>query len=139
MGADADHGSESNYCYLEDELSQHAALIPYGAMFKEHSKKWQTDDLKVMNWNYDFKENSYIDSKGVRCHFNVYCQRTDMEGFVRDFKEYQTEKMDANQKLILKALTPKRDLVKSDVEIVFGFIKPIWISFDTLSDCFISF
>lgn len=41
--ADAGYGSESNYRYIEDELPQHTALIPYGTMFKEQSKKWQTD------------------------------------------------------------------------------------------------
>nr|WP_254905468.1 hypothetical protein [Enterococcus mundtii] len=62
--ADAGYCSESNYRYLEDELSQHTALIPYGTMFKEQSKKWQTDDRKVMNWVYNPKEDFYIEPKG---------------------------------------------------------------------------
>lgn len=39
VAADAGYGSESNYRYLEDELSQHTALIPYGTMLKENSRK----------------------------------------------------------------------------------------------------
>ena len=90
--ADAGYGSESNYRYIEDELPQHTALIPYGTMFKEQSKKWQTDDRKVMNWVYEPNEDFYIDPKGVRFNFHAYRQRTDADGFVRDFKEYQAEK-----------------------------------------------
>lgn len=47
--ADAGYGSESNYRYLEDELPQHTALIPYGTFLKEKSKKWKTDEQKIMN------------------------------------------------------------------------------------------
>ncbi|MDV7758889.1 hypothetical protein GA702_12045, partial [Liquorilactobacillus mali] len=42
--ADAGYGSESNYRYFEDELPEHTALIPYGTMLKENSRKWQSDD-----------------------------------------------------------------------------------------------
>ena len=61
--ADAGWGSQSNYLHLEDELPQHTALISYGKMFKEQSKKWQTDDRKVMNWVYKPKEVFDIDVK----------------------------------------------------------------------------
>lgn len=50
--ADAGYGSESNYRFLEDEMSDHTALIPYGTMLKENSRKWRSDDRKVMNWDY---------------------------------------------------------------------------------------
>lgn len=39
----------------------------------------------------------------------------DADGFVRYFKEYQVEKMDANQMLISEALTPKENLRKITV------------------------
>ncbi|MGK0607437.1 transposase, partial [Enterococcus gilvus] len=42
--ADAGYGSEQNYRYLEDELPNHIALIPYSTMLKEQSKKWQSDE-----------------------------------------------------------------------------------------------
>lgn len=60
-----------------------------------------------MNWVYEPNEDFYIDPKGVRFNFHAYRQRTDADGFVRDFKEYQAEKTDANQALIPEALTPK--------------------------------
>ncbi|WP_223159183.1 hypothetical protein [Listeria monocytogenes] len=65
-----------------------------------------TDDRKVMNWVYDPKEDFYIDPKGLRFNFHTY-QRTDEDGFVRDFKEYQAEKTDTDQALIPEALTPE--------------------------------
>ena len=105
--ADAGYGSESNYQYLEDKLSQHTSLIPYGTMLKENSKKWQSDDKKVMNWFYDEKEDYYIDPKGVRFNFNTYRKRTDKDGFTRDFKEYVAEKYDENREEIPGALTAK--------------------------------
>lgn len=105
--ADAGYGSDSNYRHLEDDLSQHTALIPYGSMLKEQSKKWQSDERKVMNWTYVEEEDYYIDPKGVHFHFNAYRQRTDKDGFVRKFKEYQVETIDAHVQKILETLTPK--------------------------------
>lgn len=113
--ADAGYGSESNYRYLEDELPHHTGLIPYGTMFKEQSKKWKTDERKVMNWTYQEKEDYYIDPKGVRFNFYAYRQKKDKDGFSRDIKEYQAEKLDENQKIIPPALTPKRSLRKVSV------------------------
>ncbi|MGA3531120.1 hypothetical protein ACE5SX_18325, partial [Lactiplantibacillus plantarum] len=42
--------------HLEDEFGQHTVLIPYGTMLKENSRKWQSDDRKVMNWDYHEKD-----------------------------------------------------------------------------------
>lgn len=53
--ADAGYGSERNYKYLEDELPDCTALIPYSIMIKENSRKWCSDDRKVMNWEYTVK------------------------------------------------------------------------------------
>lgn len=63
LGADAGLGSEINYRYLESELPWHTSLIPYGSIFKEQSKKRQTDNSKLMNWVYYSKNDSYIDPK----------------------------------------------------------------------------
>ncbi len=84
-------------------------------MFKEQSKKWQTDDRKGTNWVYEPKEYFYIDHKGLRFNFHDYRQRTDEDGFVRDFKEYQAEKTDADHALIPEALTQKRNRRKITV------------------------
>lgn len=43
------YGAESNYRFLEDGSDQHTALIPYGTMLKEKSRKWKSDDRAVMN------------------------------------------------------------------------------------------
>ena len=105
--ADAGYGSESNYRYLEDNFSEHIAVIPYGTMLKEKSKKWKTDERKVMNWNYNDKEDYYVDPKGVRFNFIGYRKRTDKDGFTRDFKEYQAERYDENKDVIPESLTLK--------------------------------
>lgn len=105
--ADAGYGSESNYRYIEDELSQHTALIPYGMMRKEQSKKWKSDEQKVTNWVYNETEDFYTDSKNVRFLFNAYRTRKDKYGFIREFKEYRAETLDGQLNLIPYALTPK--------------------------------
>ena len=113
--ADAGYGSESNYRYLEDEFGQHTVLIPYGTMLKDNSRKWQSDDRKVMNWDYHEKDDYFINPQNVRFNFNAYRQRTDKYGFTRDFKEYIAEKYDENHQLIAAALTPKGYLKRISV------------------------
>lgn len=104
--ADAGYGSEQNYRYLEDELPNHTALIPYSTMLKEQSTKWQSDERKVMNWTYNEQEDYYLDPKGVRFNFNAYRTETDkVDGFVRNFKEYKAEKYTENKEVIQEALT----------------------------------
>lgn len=105
--ADAGYGSEKNYRHLEDEYPEQTALIPYGTMIKEQSKKWKSDERKVMNWTYVEEDDYYIDSNGVRFNFQEYRQTTDEDGFVRNLKEYQAEKYDEDKKSIPAALTPK--------------------------------
>lgn len=104
--ADAGYGSESNYRFFEDELPQQTPLIPYSTMIKEQSKKWQTDEKKVMNWDYFETDDYYVDPKGVRFNFNTYRTETDDYGFEREFKEYVAETKDANQKKLPEAFTP---------------------------------
>ncbi|GAK48392.1 transposase [Secundilactobacillus oryzae JCM 18671] len=104
--ADAGYGSEPNYKFVEDELSDCESLIPYGTMLREKSRKWQSDDRKVMNWNYVENDDYYIDPKGVRFHFWRYSKRTDKYGNVRHFKVYRAEVLDNNQNKISEALTP---------------------------------
>lgn len=121
--ADAGYGSESNYRYCEDELGTHTLLVPYGTMLKENSRKWQSDDRKVMNWDYHEKDDYYIDPKGVRFNFNCYRERTDKYGFTRQFKEYIAEKYDENQQLIAAALTPKGYLRRISVNEAWEYFK----------------
>ena len=103
--ADAGYGSESNYRYLEDMLPEHTALIPYSTMLKEKSKKWKTDEKKIMNWDYFASDDFYIDPLGVRFSFNTYRERKDKNGFVRYLKEYKAEKYNAKQELVSQSLT----------------------------------
>lgn len=97
--ADAGYGSERNYRYIEDELPDCTALIPYSTMLRENSCKWKSDDRKVMNWEYHAKDDYYINPVGVRFNFKRYAYRNeryayrnDKYGFHRDFKVYQAEK-----------------------------------------------
>ncbi|WP_288490384.1 IS1182 family transposase, partial [uncultured Limosilactobacillus sp.] len=103
--ADAGYGSERNYKYIENRFPDKTALIPYSTMLKENSRKWRSDDRKVMNWEYHEKDDFYVNSAGVRFHFKRYAYRRDHYGFRRDFKVYQAEKIDKNHRLIPQALT----------------------------------
>ncbi len=105
--ADAGYGSEPNYRFIEDNLADHIDLIPYGTMLKEQSRKWQSDDKKIMNWTYFEKDDYYIDLNQVRFNFTRYTTKKDKYGVVRDFKLYTAEKVDENQMPIEAALTPK--------------------------------
>lgn len=109
--ADAGYGSERNYRFIEDKLPNHVAIIPYSTMLKENSRKWKSDDNKVMNWEYHDKDDYFIDPKGTRFNFHAYRNRTDKYGFKRAFKEYVAEKYDENNVLKPSALT-KRGYVR---------------------------
>ena len=104
--ADAGYGSERNYKYIEDELPNCTALIPYSTMIKENSRKWRSDDRKVMNWEYHEADDYYVNPQGVRFNFKRYAYRNDKYKFHRDFKMYQAEKYDENHQVIPQALTP---------------------------------
>ena len=104
--ADAGYGSEHNYKYIEDELPNCTALIPYSTMIKENSRKWRSDDRKVMNWEYHEADDYYVNPQGVRFNFKRYAYRNDKYKFHRDFKMYQAEKYDENHQVIPQALTP---------------------------------
>ncbi|WP_232842699.1 IS1182 family transposase, partial [Lactobacillus sp. HBUAS51381] len=121
--ADAGYGSESNYRYCEDELDEHTFLVPYGTMLKENSRKWRSDDRKVMNWDYHEKDDYFIDPHEVRFNFNRYSERTDKYGFTRQFKEYVAEKYDENHQLIPAALTPKGNLRRISVNEAWEYFK----------------
>ena len=44
--ADAGYGPEHNYRYIEDELPDCTALIPYSTMLRENSRKWKSEIVK---------------------------------------------------------------------------------------------
>ena len=105
--ADAGYGSEANYRFIEDNLPDQVGLIPYGTMLKENSRKWKSDERKVMNWDYLDKDDFYVDLNGIRFNFEGYRKRTDQYGFTREFHRYRAESLDENQNRIEAAFTPK--------------------------------
>lgn len=121
--ADAGYGSELNYRYLEDNLSQHTALIPYGTMLKERSRKWKSDEKKVMNWDYYAEQDYYLTPNGLRYNFYAYRTRKDKDGLQRTYKEYQAEKFDENHHIIKDALTPKGNIKKIQVNPEWEYFK----------------
>ena len=79
-------------------------------MLNENSRKWRSDDRKVMNWEYHEADDYYIDPHGVRFNFKRYAYRNDKYKFRRDFKLYQAEKYDENHQVIPQALTPRGNI-----------------------------
>lgn len=41
--ADVGYESENNYRFIEDTLSHHIPLIPYGTILKENNRKWKSE------------------------------------------------------------------------------------------------
>lgn len=121
--ADAGYGSEPNYQYLEDELPEHTALIPYGTMLKENSRKWQSDDRKVMNWKYHPKDDYFIDPQGVRFSFHAYRKRKDKYGFEREFKEYIANKYNDTFQVDQQAFTSGGKLRKIKINETWEYFK----------------
>lgn len=83
----------------------------------------ESDDRKVMNWDYYEADDCYVDSKGVRFNFKAYRKRTDKYGFIRDFEEYVAEKLNENQNVISEALTPKGNLRRIQVNSAWEYFK----------------
>jgi transposase len=123
VSMDAGYGSESNYTYLEESFPDLVALIPYGTYLKEQSRKWKSDDSKVMNWEYFEEEDYYIDPLGVRFNFVSYRKRTDGYGFERNFKEYKAEQFDENHQEIKAAFTKKGYVRKITVNPSYEYFK----------------
>lgn len=103
--ADMGYGSEANYWFFEDEMPEVTALIPYNTMLREASRKWRSDDSRVMNWSYDEKADEYTDNDGVVFKWHNYSHRTDKNGMTRDFKVYRAEAKDENNQDIPAAYT----------------------------------
>jgi transposase/uncharacterized small protein (DUF1192 family) len=121
--ADAGYGSESNYRFIADQLPDQTPLIPYGTMLKENSRKWRSDDRKVMNWDYHDKDDYYIDPKGVRFNFQKYVTRKDKYGFTRQLHHYLAESVDENQQPIADVLTKGGRVRAIDVNPEWEFFK----------------
>ncbi|APR27987.1 IS1182 family transposase [Pediococcus acidilactici] len=103
--ADAGYGSEYNYTTIIDQLEKQP-IIPYTTYEKERSRKYRNDPTRSRNWEYNAKDDYYIDHLGVRFSFYRYSRRTDKYGFQRDFKIYQADKHQPTVELDRLAKTP---------------------------------
>lgn len=117
--ADAGYGSEANYRFIEDNFPNYNAFIPYSTMLIEESRKWKSDDRKVMNWEYNEKDDYFVNCSGVRFNFLRYSVKHNRYGFEQKFKVYVAEKYDENQQVIPASLTPKGNVKKI-------YINPEW-------------
>lgn len=88
--ADASYGSEQNY---EDILENRKCipLITYTMYRKEKKKKEKNNPLNVSNWEYNEKEDAFTCPNGKQVTFRYLSNRTDRDGFTREFKVYECE------------------------------------------------
>nr|WP_225357104.1 hypothetical protein [Ligilactobacillus murinus] len=110
--ADAGYGSEPNYEFIEDKFGVFDYLIPYNTMLKEETKRWRSDERKVMNWHYNAEDDYYVDPNNVRFNFKRYAYRHDAYGYKRNFKVYEAKKFDEDRKEDPNALTKKGNVRK---------------------------
>ena len=103
--ADAGYGSEYNYTMILDRFEKQP-VIPYTTYQKEQKRKFKNDPTKSQNWEYNAKDDYYIDHQGVRFSFYRYSKSTDKYGFKRDFKIYRADKHQLSVKLDELAKTP---------------------------------
>ena len=103
--ADAGYGSEENYMAIIDDFEK-VPLIPYGMYHKEQSKKYRNQSKHRENWHYHAAEDSYTDLDGVHFSFSYYRTRKDKKGFQRQFKVYQADTEQMDERLNELAKTP---------------------------------
>ena len=104
--ADAGYGSEYNYTLLEEKYSDKNYQIPYSLYDKEQTRKYKKDPTKIANWDYNEKDDYYIDKSGVRFNFKCYSQRKDRAtGMVRNFKIYEADEFQLTEELTQLAKT----------------------------------
>lgn len=88
--ADGGYGSEENY---EDVLEnrKREALITYNSYRKEKTKRFQKDEFHSANWTYNEEDDAFICPNGRRVPFRHRSQKTDRNGYQREFKVYECE------------------------------------------------
>lgn len=120
--ADSGYGSEQNYEAIIDDFEKEP-LIPYTMYYREQTKQYKTNPKNRDNWNYDEESDYYTDLDGVRFSFSHYSQRTDKQGYVRDFKVYVADKDQLDERLNELAKTPKGRQRQTSVNQTWGFFK----------------
>ncbi|WP_409252044.1 IS1182 family transposase [Bacillus sp. SCS-153A] len=88
--ADAGYGSEENY---EDVFENRTStpLITYNIYRKEKTKNAQKNVFNTANWKYDEETDSFTCPNDQRLTFRYLSQKTDRNGFSREFKVYECE------------------------------------------------
>lgn len=86
--ANAGHGGDENYAYLEDE--QIEALVKYSTYHKEKSKKWQQGISKIYNWQYNEAEDSWMCAAGRKLLFRYESKETAESGFEIRKRHYRS-------------------------------------------------
>ncbi|WP_076460499.1 IS1182 family transposase [Limosilactobacillus caccae] len=120
--ADAGYGSEYNYTTIIDQFEKQP-IIPYTTYQKEQKRKFKNDSTKPQNWQYNAKDDYYIDHLGVRFGFARYSQRTDRYGFTRDLKLYRADKHQLSAELDQLAKTPSGRLRYIQVNPTWNYFK----------------
>lgn len=92
-------------------------------MIKEQSKKWRSDERKVMNWSYDEIKDEYIDPKGVRFSFHTYREKSDRVGFIRYVKEYKANTKNERFEDIKEAYTASHNIRRTQVNPSWEYFK----------------
>jgi transposase len=88
--ADAGYGSEENY---EDviENRKRTPLITYNMYRKEKKKKYKQNPFNIANWEYDKENDSFACPNDKKLTFSYLSNRTDKNGFTRQYKVYECE------------------------------------------------
>jgi len=120
--ADAGYGSEYNYTTIIDDLNKQP-IIPYTTYQKEQKRKYQNDPTRPQNWQYNAKDDYFIDHQGVRFSFYRYSRRTDKYGFKRDFKLYRADKHQLTARLDQLAKTPSGRQRQMNVNPTWNYFK----------------
>jgi len=91
--ADAGYGSQQNYTDILERRGR-LPLVPHTMYRKEQKKKWREDPFNIANWAYDDETDTFTCPDGRRLPFSHESQRTDRNGFTRDFRVYECESCD---------------------------------------------
>lgn len=85
--ADAGYGSEETYTYLEEEGVE--AYVKHNEFFRETKKKWREDEMRLANWDYDEKADTYTCPNGKTLSFSKERKVKSDRGFESTVRFYE--------------------------------------------------
>jgi transposase len=88
--ADAGYGSEENYQDVLENRNR-VPLMTFNTYRKEKKRSYQKDAFNTSNWEYNEEENHFTCPNGKKLTFSYQSQKTDRNGFTRNFKVYECE------------------------------------------------